>query len=156
VWCVLYCLCSFVCCVLFECGVLFCVMCAICVLRCIVVPLPPGKNPFAVYINNNNIFRLQSLCHIAIRVEAYRAQNGLKQCHNCHSSATSGQTASNLPVACGAGAIICTRSAPSKGIHLPPQRAATVDWLKEKTPTPPIIGAADTPRRRCRKRSLRR
>jgi hypothetical protein len=29
---VLYCLCSFVCCVLFECGVLFCVMCVICVL----------------------------------------------------------------------------------------------------------------------------
>jgi hypothetical protein len=28
--------------------VLFCVMCLI------VVPLPPGKNPFAVKINNNN------------------------------------------------------------------------------------------------------
>jgi hypothetical protein len=24
------------------------------VLRLIVVPIPPGKNPFAVYINNNN------------------------------------------------------------------------------------------------------
>jgi hypothetical protein len=54
VCCVLYCLCSFVCCVLFECGVLFCVMCVIRVLRLIVVPLPPGKNPFAVKINNNN------------------------------------------------------------------------------------------------------
>jgi hypothetical protein len=29
------------------------------------------------------IFRLTSLCHIAIRVEAYRAQNGLAQCQNC-------------------------------------------------------------------------
>jgi hypothetical protein len=28
-------------------------------------------------------FRLTGLCHIAIRVEAYRAQNGLMQCHNC-------------------------------------------------------------------------
>jgi hypothetical protein len=28
---VLYCFCSFVCCVLFECGVSFCVMCVICV-----------------------------------------------------------------------------------------------------------------------------
>jgi hypothetical protein len=28
------------------------------------------------------IFRLQSLYHIAIRVEAYRAQNGLMQCQN--------------------------------------------------------------------------
>jgi hypothetical protein len=35
--------------------VLFCVMCVICVLCLIVVPLPPGKNPFAVKINNNNI-----------------------------------------------------------------------------------------------------
>jgi hypothetical protein len=26
---------------------------------------------------------LPSLCHIAIKVEAYRAQNGLTQCHNC-------------------------------------------------------------------------
>jgi hypothetical protein len=34
--------------------VLFCVMCVICVLCLIVVPLPPGKTPFAVKINNNN------------------------------------------------------------------------------------------------------
>jgi hypothetical protein len=32
---------------------------------------------------SQEIFRLQNLCHIAIRVEAYRAQNGLTQCHNC-------------------------------------------------------------------------
>jgi hypothetical protein len=47
-------LCSFVCYVLFERGVLFCVMCASCVLCLIVVPLPPGKNPFAVKTNTNN------------------------------------------------------------------------------------------------------
>jgi hypothetical protein len=45
---VLYCFCNFVCCVLFQCGVLFFVLCLI------VVPLPPGTNPFAVKINNNN------------------------------------------------------------------------------------------------------
>jgi hypothetical protein len=39
---------AFFCVCLFECGVLFCVMCVICVLCLIVVPLPPGKNPFAV------------------------------------------------------------------------------------------------------------
>jgi hypothetical protein len=38
-----------VCCVLFERGALFCVMC-IFVLCVIVVPLPPGKNPFVVQI----------------------------------------------------------------------------------------------------------
>jgi hypothetical protein len=39
-----------VCCALFEHGLLFCVMCVICVLCLIVVPLPPGKHPFAVII----------------------------------------------------------------------------------------------------------
>jgi uncharacterized paraquat-inducible protein A len=29
------------------------------------------------------IFRLPSFCHIVNRVEAYRAQNALTQCHNC-------------------------------------------------------------------------
>jgi hypothetical protein len=47
--------CSFVFCVSFERDVLFCVICVICVLYLIVVPLPPGKIPFAVKINNNNI-----------------------------------------------------------------------------------------------------
>jgi hypothetical protein len=32
---------------------------------------------------SQEIFHLSSLCHIAIRVEAYRAQKGLTQCHNC-------------------------------------------------------------------------
>jgi hypothetical protein len=35
--------------------VLFCVMRVLCVLCLIVVPLPPGKTPFAVKINNKNI-----------------------------------------------------------------------------------------------------
>jgi uncharacterized membrane protein len=34
--------------------VLFSVMSVVCVLCPIVVPLPPGENPFAVKINNNN------------------------------------------------------------------------------------------------------
>jgi hypothetical protein len=32
---------------------------------------------------SQEIFKLNSLCHISIRVEAYRAQSGLTQCHNC-------------------------------------------------------------------------
>jgi hypothetical protein len=32
---------------------------------------------------SQEIFHLTSLCHISIRVEAYRAQTGLNQCHNC-------------------------------------------------------------------------
>jgi hypothetical protein len=29
------------------------------------------------------IFKLTGLCHIAVKVEAYRNQNGLTQCYNC-------------------------------------------------------------------------
>jgi hypothetical protein len=32
---------------------------------------------------SQEIFGLPSLCHISIRVEHYKAQNGLTQCHNC-------------------------------------------------------------------------
>jgi hypothetical protein len=32
---------------------------------------------------SQEIVKLQYLCHISIRVEAYRAQSGLTQCHNC-------------------------------------------------------------------------
>jgi hypothetical protein len=32
---------------------------------------------------SQDIFHLPSLCHIAIRVEAYRFQSALTQCHNC-------------------------------------------------------------------------
>jgi hypothetical protein len=32
---------------------------------------------------SQEIFRLPSLCHIAIRGEAYRNQSSLTQCHNC-------------------------------------------------------------------------
>jgi hypothetical protein len=52
---------------------------------------------------SQEIFRLSSLCHIAIRVEAYRAQNSLTQCHNCQQFGHFWANASNLPAACGSG-----------------------------------------------------
>jgi hypothetical protein len=33
--------------------------------------------------NSKNIFKLTNLYNIIIKVEAYRTQNGLTQCHNC-------------------------------------------------------------------------
>jgi hypothetical protein len=33
--------------------------------------------------NSKNIFKLNNLCNIIIKVEAYRTQNGLTQCYNC-------------------------------------------------------------------------
>jgi hypothetical protein len=41
-----------------------------------IITLPRKAKP-------QEIFRLTAFCRIAIRVEAYRAQNGLTQCHNC-------------------------------------------------------------------------
>jgi hypothetical protein len=43
--------CVFLCIVFRFIVVLFCVMCVVCVLCLIVVPLPPGENPFAVKIS---------------------------------------------------------------------------------------------------------
>jgi hypothetical protein len=44
-----------VCCVLFERGVLFCVICVfLCAVSYYIVPMPPGKTPFVVQLNNNN------------------------------------------------------------------------------------------------------
>jgi hypothetical protein len=55
--------CVFLCTVFRLIVVLFCVMCAVCVLCLIVVPLPPGENPFAVKINtvSTNIYLTISL-----------------------------------------------------------------------------------------------
>jgi hypothetical protein len=32
---------------------------------------------------SQDILKLRSLCHVAVSVEAYRAQSGLTQCYNC-------------------------------------------------------------------------
>jgi hypothetical protein len=56
--------------------------------------LTPSKEPKSLnlplflvtlprWAKSQEIFRLQSLCHNAIKVEAYRAQNAPTQCHNC-------------------------------------------------------------------------
>jgi hypothetical protein len=46
--CRVFIVCVFLCAVFRLIVVLFCMMCVICVLCLIVVPLPPGENPFAV------------------------------------------------------------------------------------------------------------
>jgi hypothetical protein len=55
--------CSFVCCVSFDRGVILCDVCYLFVVS-YCKPLPPGKNPFAVKINNNNN-------HSSIRIPSY-------------------------------------------------------------------------------------
>jgi hypothetical protein len=73
-------------------------------LSLLLVTLPRTKK-------SQEIFRLPSLCHIDISVEAYRNQSSLTQCHNCQEFSHVWAKCS-LPAVCGAGADICTRSAP--------------------------------------------
>jgi hypothetical protein len=55
-------------------------------------PSDSGRNQinlplFLITLRRNEksqtIFKLNGLCHIAIRVEAYKAQNNITYCHNC-------------------------------------------------------------------------
>jgi hypothetical protein len=102
---------------------------------------------------SQEIFRLPSLCHIVIKVEAGIAS---PSAITASSSAMSGLTASSLHAVYGARAVTCTRSAPRRRMQLQPQRAVTAGWRKVKTPIPPTIEAAGTPRSSCRERSLKR
>jgi hypothetical protein len=50
----------------------------------------PGKSNLPLFLitlprteKSQGIFKLTGLCHISIKVEAYRNQNGLTQCYNC-------------------------------------------------------------------------
>jgi hypothetical protein len=57
--------CVFLCTVFRLIIVLFCVMCVVCMLCLIVVPLPPGENPFAVKINVYLTFAGRECCMIS-------------------------------------------------------------------------------------------
>jgi hypothetical protein len=87
---------------------------------------------------SQELFRPQSLCHIAMRMEACRAQNGLTQCRNCQQFDhvwTNIQATSPLLVVLR-WSVTCTRSAARKEVYFPPQYAATVGRREEKNPHP--------------------
>jgi hypothetical protein len=85
--------------------------------------------PRIVY--SQEIFQLQSLCHIEFTVELRMI---LSSTITASTSVTSGQIASNLPAVCGAVAATFTRSAPRKRLRFPPQHVSSAGWRKEKTP----------------------
>jgi hypothetical protein len=99
---------------------------------------------------SQDIFRLTGLCHIAIKVEEYKAQSGLTQCYNCQQF---GHVWANckIPPLCGAGADTCTKNARKKGRLPLCQAAATASCWKVKTHTPPTLGAAGTKTQRTPK-----
>jgi hypothetical protein len=63
--------------------------------------------------------------------------------------------ASPHPVVCGVVAATCTRSARRRRRLHQHQHAATADWRKERSLTPPITGDAGKLKRRCSKGSPR-
>jgi hypothetical protein len=72
------------------------------------------------------IFKLTNICHVAVKVEAYRAQSGLTQYLTVKNLAISGQTDGSHHDACGAEAITSIRSALKARRRTPPPTAATV------------------------------
>jgi hypothetical protein len=104
---------------------------------------------------SQELFRLPNLCHIAIRVEAYKAQNGLMQCYNCQQFGHVWANFKRTPVVCGVVEATCTRSARRKETRLQHQHAATANWRMRKKLTPPITGVAGTQRRSCSEGSPR-
>jgi hypothetical protein len=84
---------------------------------------------------------------LAIRVEAYRAQSDLTQCHNCQQFGHVWANCKQPPRCLCAGAASCTRSA-RRRVTLPPlQLPATANWRRVRNPIPPTIGAASTRRK---------
>jgi hypothetical protein len=105
--------------------------------------------------NSQEIFNLNSLCHISIRVEIYRAQSGLTQCHNCQQFGHVWANCRQPPVVCGAGAATCIKSVQNRRTLPPLQYAVTASWWRARNPIQPITGAAGTRRRSCRRRNRR-
>jgi hypothetical protein len=100
---------------------------------------------------SREIFKLTTLCHIVISVEAYRTPSDLTQCHNCQQFGHVWANCKQPPrFFCGAGAATYTRNA-RRRVTLPPlQLAATASWRKVRNPIPPIIGPASTRGRKYR------
>jgi hypothetical protein len=80
---------------------------------------------------SQEIFKLESPCHISIKVEAYKAKMSVCSVPTAKNVAMLGRTANNLPIACWVEATTCTRTVLRKGILLQHQNAATADmWRK--------------------------
>jgi hypothetical protein len=77
---------------------------------------------------SQDIFKLRSLCHIHIKVEAYKKQNGLTHCLTVRSLAMYGQIVISLPPACGVVAVTCTNIAWEKQTKRPHRHAAIASW----------------------------
>lgn len=97
------------------------------------------------------IFNLQSLCHISFRVEAYRDQSGLTQCHNCQQLCHVWANCRQPPscIWCGVGHL--HKECPEKENTASTPAYFNCQMMRERNPIPLHIGAADMQRRSCRR-----
>jgi hypothetical protein len=104
---------------------------------------------------SQEIFWLTALCHISIGVVAYRAQNGLTQCHNCQQFGHVWANCKQPPRCLWCEAATYTKSAHREKTLPPLQLAATASWRREKSHTQQTVGVAGTRGRSCRGGRLR-
>jgi hypothetical protein len=100
---------------------------------------------------SQKIFKLPSLCHISISVEAYMAQTVLTQCHNCQQFGHVWTNCRQPPrcLWCRGGHL--HKECPEKGNAASTPACCNCQLAEGRKPTLPIIGDADTPRRSLRK-----
>jgi hypothetical protein len=91
---------------------------------------------------SQDVYKLTSLCYIAIKVELYKSQFALTQCHNC-------QQFGHVPVACVVEVATSTGSAQKRVRKIQHRLAAIVSWQKEKDHIHQPTEAAATHRKRC-------
>jgi hypothetical protein len=80
---------------------------------------------------SQDISKLYNLCHVSIKVEAYKSQNALTQCFNCQKLSHIWENYKQPAAACGVGAATCIERGRGKTL-LQHQHAATGSWQKEK------------------------
>jgi hypothetical protein len=75
---------------------------------------------------SHEIFKLTSLFHIAIRLEAYNVQTGLTRCYNCQQFSHVWVNCKKTPRCMWCGAVTCTRDARNRAVQYRHRHAATV------------------------------
>jgi hypothetical protein len=98
---------------------------------------------------SQTIFKLNGLCHIAIRVEVFKAQNGITQCYNCQTFGHIWANCRQPPRCMCAEVATCVRSARRRRKKIPPPTAATAVYRKGNDPILSAIEAVATKRRSC-------
>jgi hypothetical protein len=99
---------------------------------------------------SQEIFHLPRLCHIAIKMETYRHQSALTQCHNCQLFGHVWANCKQPPrcLLCGVGDL--HKECPERENAASTAACCNCKLLEVGNHIPPIIGAAGTRGRNCR------